>query len=97
MPPPRRLIHSEWFDHALQRLGDLRNVEDVLAKELYRLACYAELVPLAPGATSLRIYQTAPVLGEDGTVLRILIYFVLQEGGDAVELQHIEAIAEETG
>ena len=94
MPAPKRLVHGEWFDHSLQRLGDLRDVEIVLAKEFYRLACYADLVPLAPGSTALRIYQTSRLLREDGAVVRVLIYFVLRED-DTVELQHAEAIEEE--
>ena len=94
MPTPRRLVHSEWFDHSLQRLGDLRDVEAVLAKEFYRLACYADLVPLAPGSTTLRIYQTSPLLREDGRIVRVLIYFVVRED-DSVELQHVEAIEED--
>lgn len=95
MPTPRPLVHSEWFDHALQRLGDLRDVEAVLAKEFYRLACYADLVPLTPGSTTLRIYQTPRLLRDDGGIVRILIYFVLRQNG-AVELQHAEAIEEES-
>lgn len=91
MPRPRTLIHGEWFDYALQRLGNLRNVEEVLAKELYRIACYADLVAALPGSKSLRIYQTEPLLRDDGQIVRVLIYFVLRED-DAVELQHIEAV-----
>ena len=34
MPAPIQLVHSEWFDAALQRLGNLQDVETVLAKEL---------------------------------------------------------------
>lgn len=93
MPAPRRLVHSEWFDHSLQRLGALQDVEAVLAKEFYRLACYADLVPLAPGSKTLRIYQTSRLLREDGGIVRVLIYFVLREN-DTVELQHTEAIEE---
>ena len=93
MPQPRQLVHSAWFDHSLQRLGNLRDVETVLAKEFYRIACYADLVSLAPGSHALRIYQTAPLLREDGQVVRIMIYFVLRED-DTVDLQHIEAIEE---
>lgn len=94
MPQPRQLVHSEWFDQALQRLGDLRDVEDVLAKEFYRLACYADLVPFAPESRGLRIYQTMPLLAEDGKIVRVLIYFVLRED-DVVELLHAEALGEE--
>ncbi len=85
MPAPRRLIHTEWFDQSLQRLGSLRNVETVLAKELYRLACYADLVAVIPRSTALRIYQTDPLLQDDGQIVRVLIYFVLRED-DTVEL-----------
>lgn len=93
MPAPRRLIHTEWFDQSLQRLGSLSDVETVLAKELYRLACYADLVALIPSSTTLRIYQTDPLLQENGEVVRVLIYFVLRED-NTVELQHAEAVAE---
>ena len=72
-------------DYIVQRLGELREVETVLAKEFYRLACYAERVAFAPGSTTLRVYQTAPLLRNDGTVVRVLIYFILRED-DSVEL-----------
>lgn len=93
MPRPRSLIHSEWFDYALQRLGNLRDVETVLSKEFYRLACYADLVPLTPGSEELRVYQSAPLVRDDGQIVRVLIYFALRED-DSVELQHVEQIEE---
>ncbi len=39
MVEPRQLLHSEWFDHALARLGDLPDIEENLAEEFYRPAC----------------------------------------------------------
>ena len=66
-------------------------MEAVLAKELYRIACFADLVPLLPGSTTLRVYQTSPLLRDDGAIVRVLIYFVLRED-DTVELQHVEAV-----
>jgi hypothetical protein len=59
MAEPRQLVHSEWFDHALAQLGDLPNVEEVLAEEFYRLACYGDLVRLVPGCRQLRVFQTS--------------------------------------
>lgn len=94
MPPPRQLGHTEWFDHALQQLGGLPRIDSLLAEEFYRLATYADLVPLAPGCAALRLYQTKEFLHRDGQIVRLLIYFVLRRG-DAVELQHIEVIAED--
>jgi hypothetical protein len=92
---PRQLVHSKWFDHALAQLGDLPQVEAVLAEEMYRLSCYADLVPLVPGCRQLRVYQTRELLRDDGQVIRILIYFALRARGHVVELQHIEAIADD--
>ena len=62
MPKPRQLVHTEWFDYAIQKLGDLPRVDSLLAEELYRLATYADLVPLAPGCEELRLYQTKEFL-----------------------------------
>lgn len=97
MAEPRQLIHSEWFDHALAQLGDLPNVEEVLAEEFYRLACHADLVRLVPGCRQLRVYRTREVLRGDGHVVRLLIYFALRERGRVVELQHIEAVEADMG
>jgi hypothetical protein len=94
VPQPRQLVHTEWFDNALQKLGDLPRVDSLLAEEFYRLALYADLVPLTPGCRALRVYQTQEFLRRDGHLVRILIYFVLRTDG-AVELQHIEVIAED--
>jgi hypothetical protein len=94
VPAPRQLVHTEWFDHALQKLGDLPQAESLLSEELYRLAVYADLVPLAPGCRELRLYQTKEFLRRDGHLVRALIYFVLRSD-QAVELQHIELIEED--
>ena len=94
MPPPRQLVHTEWFDHALQQLGGLPRIDSLLAEAFYRLATYANLVPLAPGCKELRLYQTKEFLHGDGQFVRLLIYFVLRRD-DVVELQHIEVIAED--
>ena len=94
MPQPRQLIHTEWFDYAIQKLGSLPRVDSLLAEELYRLATYADLVPLAPGCEELRLYQTKEFLRQDGQVVRILIYFALRRD-ETVELQHIEVTEEE--
>lgn len=94
MPKPRQLVHTEWFDYAIQKLGALPRVDSLLAEELYRLAKYADLVPLAPGCEELRLYQTKEFLHPDGQVVRILIYFALRSD-NTVELQHIELIEED--
>lgn len=92
MDEPRQLVHSEWFDHALASLGDLPDIEETMAEEFYRLACYADLIRLVPGCRQLRIYQTKELLRGDGQVVRILVYFALRERGRVVELQHIEVV-----
>lgn len=94
MRTPRTLIHSAWFDFALNRLGGAEKLDDLLGRELYRLALYADLVPVAAGCGDLRIYRTDPFLREDGHLIRIWIYFTLQKD-DTVALQHIEAMEEE--
>ncbi|HEY1111846.1 MAG TPA: hypothetical protein VGE76_24535 [Opitutaceae bacterium] len=93
MPTPRQLVHTEWFDFALQRLAELPRADEILSEELYRLALYADLVPLAPDCQELRVYQTKEFLRADGHLLRILIYFALHDN-NTVELQHIEVVAE---
>jgi hypothetical protein len=94
VPPPRQLVHTEWFDHALQALGALPQIDALLADELYRLAKFADLVPRAAAGSELRLFQTKEFLLRDGQIVRVLIYFVLR-ANDAVELQHIELIAED--
>jgi hypothetical protein len=88
---PRFLVHTEWFDHALRKFANLPNADELLAKEFYRIACYADLIPCASGNNPLRIYQTAEFLRHDGQVLQFLIYFALRPD-NTVELQHIESI-----
>jgi hypothetical protein len=94
VPEPRQLLHTEWFDHALQKLGELPQSESLLSEELYRLAIYADLVPIAPGCRELRLYQTKEFLRRDGHLVRALIFFVLRSD-QTVELQHIELIEED--
>lgn len=92
MPEPRQLVHSDWFDHALAQLGDLPDSERVLSEEFYRLACYADLIPLVRGCRQLRVYQTPELLRNDGQLVRILIHFALRDRGRIVELQHLEIV-----
>jgi hypothetical protein len=94
VPEPRQLVHTEWFDHVLQGLGDSPQTDLLLAEELYRLATYADLVPLAPGCRELRLYQTKELLRRDGQLVRALIYFVIRRD-QSVELQHIEVVEED--
>ena len=62
MAEPRQLVHTEWFDHAVQKLGNLPRVDNLLSDELYRLATYDDLVPFARGCRQLRVYQTKEFL-----------------------------------
>jgi hypothetical protein len=94
MAEPRQLVHTEWFDHAVQKLGDVPRVDNLLSEELYRLATYADLVPFARGCRQLRVYQTKEFLRRDGHLVRALIYFVVR-ADEAVELQHIEIVEED--
>lgn len=93
MPAARTLVHSAWFDFACARLGGAVAVDEMLGRELLRLPLYADLVPVVPEHTPLRIYRTAPFVRDDGQLIRIWIYFTLRPD-DAVELLHIEAIDE---
>jgi hypothetical protein len=90
----RTLVHTLWFDFALQRLGGARRMDEMLRRELYRLALFADLVPEIPRHEPLRIYRTLPFVHDDGQLTRLWIYFRLTEN-DAVELLHIEAVDEE--
>lgn len=94
MEVPRQLVHTEWFDHALQSLGTLPHIEEILARDLYRIALYADLVPCLGEESPLRVFQTKEFLREDGQLIRLLIYFVLRPD-NAVVLQHIEAVHED--
>jgi len=91
VPPPRNLIHSEWFDYALQLLGDNQEIDEVLARDFYRIACYADLVPVINDSSHVRVFRTEPMVREDGQIVRIFVYFVLRDN-HSVELQHIEAV-----
>lgn len=94
MAAPRQLLHTEWFDHALQQVAGVARADLILSDELFRLAMYADLVPVLPGCKELRVYQTKEFLRSDGHLVKILIYFVLREN-ESVELQHIEILEED--
>jgi hypothetical protein len=90
----RTLIHTAWFDFALQRLGGAERMDEVLGRELYRLSLFAEKVPVIPHHEPLRIYRTSPFVRDDGHLVRLWIYFNLPDES-SVELQHIEALEED--
>lgn len=89
----RTLAHSAWFDLALDRLGGTERMDEIIGRELLRIATYADLVPEAPEHEPLRIYRSLPLLNDDAVLIRLWIYFVLHSD-DTVELQHIEAVEE---
>jgi len=75
----------------LQNVARLAEIDEKLGKDLYRIACYADLVPAVAEGNPIRVYQTGEFLQDNGEIIQLLIYFVLHPD-DTVELQHIEAV-----
>ncbi len=69
-------------------------MDERLGQELYRLSLFTDLVAIAPGHDSLRIYRTDEFSLEDGQLIRLWIYFAIRND-EAVELPHIEVVEED--
>ena len=87
----RTLAHSAWFDLALSRLGGTERMDEILGRELLRIATYADLIPEVSDHAPLRIYRSLPLLNDEDRLIHLWVYFVLHPD-ETVELQHIEAV-----
>jgi hypothetical protein len=81
----RTLVDGEQYTKQLERLGDIRRIDEALSG----LSCYigsdAEAFPIVPGFNQLRRAKTHPLQidGKPGPVL--IVYFVIRSR-DSVEM-----------
>ena len=84
------LRESEFYAWQLSKLGTSERMDDVLAGLLWAIARLADDFPLVPGTEKLRIAESTRFLHDDGTPLRVRIWFVVASENE-VDLLAIEA------
>ncbi|WP_395743046.1 hypothetical protein [Prosthecobacter sp.] len=84
------LRESELYAWQVSKLGEVEKMDDVLAGLLWAIARLADDFPIVPGTERLRVAESTRFLRDDGTPLRVRIWFVVASEHD-VELLSIEA------
>lgn len=84
------LRESELYAWQVSKLGAVEKMDDVLAGLLWAIARLADDFPIVPGTERLRVAESTRFLRDDGTPLRVRIWFVVASEND-VELLSIEA------
>lgn len=84
------LKESEFYAWQVSRLGSSEQMDDVLAGLLWAIARLADDFPLVPETKLLRVAESTRFLRDDGTPIRVRIWFVVSSEND-VELLAIEA------
>ena len=84
------LRESEFYAWQVAKLGPTERMDDVLAGLLWAIARLADDFPLVPGTAKLRVAESTRFLHDDGTPLRVRIWFVVADENE-VELLAVEA------
>ena len=77
------LLESPFFEWELSHLGEIRELDEILMNATRAIAQLADDLPLAPHSESIRYLSWEPVLQDDGTLIRLLIYFVISNSTTA--------------
>lgn len=86
------LRESEFYSWQFGRLGASERMDDVLSGLLWAIARLADDFPLVPETEKLRVAESTRFLHDDGTPMRVRIWFVVSTEAE-VDLLAIEAEA----
>ena len=84
------LKESEFYAWQASRLGGTEQMDDVLAGLHWAIARLADDFPIVPETERLRVAESTRFLRDDGTPIRVRIWFVVASENE-VELLAIEA------
>ncbi len=84
------LRESEFYAWQVAQFGSSERMDDVLAGLLWAIARLADDFPLVPDTEKLRVAESTRFLHDDGTPLRLRIWFVVASENE-VDLLAIEA------
>ncbi|WP_395741400.1 hypothetical protein [Prosthecobacter sp.] len=84
------LRESDLYAWQASKLGPTEKMDEVLSGLLWAIARLADDFPVVPGTERLRVAESTRFLHDDGTPLRVRIWFVVVSESE-VELLSIEA------
>jgi len=84
------LRESELYAWQVSKLGATEKMDEVLSGLLWAVARLADDFPIVPGTERLRVAESTRFLHDDGTPLRVRIWFVIASA-NVVDLLSIEA------
>ncbi|WP_395751268.1 hypothetical protein [Prosthecobacter sp.] len=84
------LRESDLYAWQASKLGPTEKMDEVLSGLLWAIARLADDFPIVPGTERLRVAESTRFLHDDGTPLRVRIWFVVVSESE-VELLSIEA------
>jgi hypothetical protein len=84
------LRESDLYAWQLFKLGPTERMDDALSGLVWAIARLADDFPIVPGTERLRVAESTRFLHQDGTPLRVRIWFVVVWESE-VELLSVEA------
>lgn len=84
------LRESDLYSWQASQLGPTERMDDMLSGLLWAISRLADDFPVVPGTQRLRVAESTRFLHDDGTPLRVRIWFVVVSESE-VELLSIEA------
>lgn len=86
----RTLIESKAYAEQLTALGGAERLDDILRLALWALTENPEVFDIVKGFKDIRLLKTDAI----GVALPFRIWFRIDEGGEHVHLEYIEAVEE---
>lgn len=84
------LRESDLYSWQVSKMGASERMDEVLSGLLWAIARLADDFPVVPGTQRLRVAESTRFLHDDGTPLRVRIWFVVASENE-VDLLSIEA------
>jgi hypothetical protein len=88
------LVETELYTWMLSRLAPIRGIDDILIDLTWAVALLADDLPFVEGSRQIRQILSKPLLQDDGTVVRLVIRFLIRDP-DQVELLTVEAVQDQ--
>jgi hypothetical protein len=88
----RTLVHEDTYEESLKALGsDLQRLDDALIGVMWALSTNPEVYDIVKGTVRTRLLKTDPL----GGLPPLRVWFHVDEDGNHVHLEYIEAIEQE--
>ena len=88
------LVETELYSWMLSRLASIKDIDEILIDLTWAIARLAEDLPFVEGSDRIRFVPSKPLLRDDGTIVRLLIRFLIRDT-ETVDLLTVEEVPDE--